>query len=306
MIYHQHSKSKTLQVWESLNNRMALLPGQKKTYVYRSSGDKGEIVLVDTANSLPDSCLVLHDLWLRFGSTAIQIDTVIIAGRMLYLYEVKNYSGTFYYKSQQLFLNQSEEEIVSPLHQIAKNRVLLEKFLQQHGFPFQVAPYVVFTNPDFHMYQSPRDQPFLFRNQLERHMQQVALEGETYSHFAKQHRLLAEKLLDLRYEEEVRYESLPTYTFDSLRKGVSCRQCHSFLLQNDRNSCTCLECGCKEKIVEAIERTIIEFKLLFPQEKVTKKSIYYWCGKVYSEQRILRVLQQNYKLKGVGKAAYYL
>lgn len=306
LMKNAYSKSKTLQVWESLNNRMELQPEHKKIYLNQLKGGGGELFFMKDLKPLPSSCLVLHDLWLRFGSTAIQVDAMVLSGRKLHLYEVKNYSGTFYYDSQQLFLNRSEEEVFNPLHQVEKNRILLKKFLQQHGFPFEVTPYIVFVNPDFHMYQSPRDQPFLFRSQLENHLRQVAAEGENFSHFTKQHRQLAEKLMTLRYEEEVRYENFPTYTFASLRKGVSCRRCHSFSLQNNREICVCLKCGHEEKITKAISRTVNEFQLLFPDMKITKKEIYHWCGAIYPEQRIKRVLGKEFHLQKDGKNSFYL
>jgi len=53
-------------------------------------------------------------------------------------------------------------------------------------------------------------------------------------------------------------------------------------------------------------RSITEFKLLFPGEKITTSTIYDWCGGVVSQKSIRRVLQENFKPVGSRKSTYYI
>ncbi|WP_445488357.1 hypothetical protein [Niallia sp. 03133] len=60
---------------------------------------------------------------------------------------------------------------------------------------------------------------------------------------------------------------------------------------------------------EAVESAIIrcgeEFKLLFPEGKITTTVIYEWCKVIYSKRKIRRVLEKYFKKVGTNWGSYY-
>jgi hypothetical protein len=67
----------------------------------------------------------------------------------------------------------------------------------------------------------------------------------------------------------------------------------------------CNECNCQELIDLAVARSVDEFKLLFPNKKVTANIIKEWCAIIESDWIIRRILKQNLKAKGHGQWSYY-
>jgi hypothetical protein len=67
----------------------------------------------------------------------------------------------------------------------------------------------------------------------------------------------------------------------------------------------CESCGCMENLDSAVMRSAGDFKLLFPDLKVTTRVIEDWCGGIYSSKIIRRILVQNLKLKGYGRWTYF-
>jgi hypothetical protein len=67
----------------------------------------------------------------------------------------------------------------------------------------------------------------------------------------------------------------------------------------------CGKCGGEELVTVAVMRNVEEFKLLFPERKITTNVIHEWCGVVDSRKRISRVLGKNLKITGLGQWAFY-
>lgn len=57
----------------------------------------------------------------------------------------------------------------------------------------------------------------------------------------------------------------------------------------------------KEKADTAILRCVNEFRVLFPDRKITTNTIVDWCGGVGSGKTVRRILVRNYEKKGGGK-----
>jgi hypothetical protein len=67
----------------------------------------------------------------------------------------------------------------------------------------------------------------------------------------------------------------------------------------------CDKCGNQEEIDSAILRSAEELKLLFPNRKITTRTIQEWCVVISSKKIIRRVLLENYKGIGFGKGFYF-
>ena len=112
------------------------------------------------------------------------------------------------------------------------------------------------------------------------------------SHLNNSHKKLAEKLLSLNLKDSP-YTRLPEYEFEGLKKGVICEKCGSFSVVVQRYEIKCEECDFGEKVERSVLRAVDEFKLLWPNRKITTNEIYEWCGGNVSKKKILRVLRKK-------------
>ncbi|AXF56370.1 hypothetical protein [Salicibibacter kimchii] len=56
----------------------------------------------------------------------------------------------------------------------------------------------------------------------------------------------------------------------------------------------------------AIMRHVVEFKGLFPEQKITTNVIRDWCGAIVSSRKVQRVLAKNFNRVNHGKVSYYI
>jgi hypothetical protein len=116
--------------------------------------------------------------------------------------------------------------------------------------------------------------------------------------------MLADKLISLHIKDSP-FKLLPSYDYDQLRKGITCVKCTSFSISVEGRRCVCKECGHEEVVATDVIRNVKEFKLLFPNRKITTNVIHEWCKVVKSKKRIRRILEENFKIVGVHQWSFY-
>jgi len=116
--------------------------------------------------------------------------------------------------------------------------------------------------------------------------------------------VLADKLISLHIEDSP-YKQLPSYEYEHLKKGITCEKCNSISVSVARTKCFCGECGHQEEVAAAVMRSVKEFKLLFPNQKITTNIIHEWCQVVKFKKTIRKILSKNYDIKGVHQWAFY-
>lgn len=119
------------------------------------------------------------------------------------------------------------------------------------------------------------------------------------------HFKLAEQLLSYHLNE-TSYNRLPDYEFNQLKKGISCSHCQSLDTSYTKKFFICETCGGQERYSTAVLRNIEEYRILFPNRKITTNDIYEWCNTTQAKKTIRNVLLQNYKKIGQGRSAYYI
>lgn len=301
MIYKKRSEPVVLTMLEILNSRMVLDYKWRGRLLGRRSGHNGEFQLDGHTVDLGDKLLVLNDIKLATldESTTFQIDTLIVSANAVFIYEVKNHRGSYYVENERYY-NEWDKEILDPAYQIGKAGTYLRQLLKSMGFDFEVQAWVVFINPSFQLYQAPRSLPFLLAGQLPEHFQDLKKRATRYH---PQQAALAQWLAKIHITKP-RIDDLPEYDYDNLRKGITCSQCRSLDVFLQKYSCHCARCGFQEKTTFAIRRNIEEYRLLFPDRKVTTSEITTWCS-VPSRQQVSRVLRKHYRLHGQTHAAHY-
>ncbi len=84
-----------------------------------------------------------------------------------------------------------------------------------------------------------------------------------------------------------------------------CCKCSSFTLCVEGKEVVCITCQQRETIITSVLRSVEEFRLLFPECKITTRLIHEWCGVIESKKRISRILDKHFVKVGVKRWVYY-
>ncbi|WP_034549739.1 nuclease-related domain-containing protein [Carnobacterium funditum] len=287
MIYNKRSKPISLVIMESLARRTTL--SKKDTHYLNSlqKGFEGELAFDRMAAKLGAGCTVINDLLLQPKmSNAFQIDSLVLIGQTVYLYEIKNYSGEYCYGPEML-LKKPDFEVSNPLIQMQSSKNKLKIFLRELGYTLKVKAYVVYVHPEFTLFHAPENEAILLPTQLKSHFAKLNKETELLAESA--HRFV-ETLMLYKIESTPFVEDIPKYDFNTLKKGVRCESCGSFDLVNYRQNYQCYDCSYKNTFHSAILNTIKEYQQLFPDSKLSTRIIYRWCNETASKNRIKTAL----------------
>ena len=125
MIIKPCTASKELLLFRSLNARLELSQKDKQHYIKLEKGFEGEKNFNLLLDEYPSNCLILNDLLLEKNTTLFQIDTLMIAPKKIYHFEIKNFEGDYYIENDQWYSAHTKTDIVSPLSQLERSRSLL-------------------------------------------------------------------------------------------------------------------------------------------------------------------------------------
>ena len=300
IFYKNRNKSIELLILSYLEKRMNLERNDRYHYSNLQKGYEGEQLFDLMTKKLECNCYILNDLLLKVNNTTFQIDSIIITAETIYLYEVKNHKGDYYYEPDKFF-KKPNTEIINPLHQLERCRSLLRQLLHKHGFNLPINASVIFINPAFTLYQASLNKPIIFPTQIKQHLNKLNAIPTTLNQNTQR---LAEKLISLHIDDS-HFTQLPSYDYDQLRKGINCGKCNSFSINVQASNCVCNECGYKELVATAVMRSVKEFRLLFPEQKITTNRIHEWCQVVHQKKKIRMILGSSFQMMGTGRWAYY-
>ncbi|WNS75750.1 nuclease-related domain-containing protein [Bacillus sp. DTU_2020_1000418_1_SI_GHA_SEK_038] len=300
MAYKSRTEPDKLIILRLLNTRMTLTEKDSQHYFSLKKGYEGELMFDAMTEELQRDCYILNDLLFRFNNTMFQIDSMIIFSEKICFYEVKNFEGDYFCESDRLY-KVPRTEYNNPLHQIYRSESLLRQLLQHIGTPLPIEANVVFINPEFTLYHAPLDKPFIFPTQVKSYLKKLDM---TPSKLTGKHKKLADQLISLHSEENP-YTLLPAYEYGQLSKGITCQACSSFSISVHGHYCVCGDCEQEELVTVAVLRSVREYMLLFPGEKITTNIIYDWCGGVIDKKTIRRVLLKNFNKIGTHQWTYY-
>lgn len=300
MPYKSRSESSELRILKSLNARMNLSDNDKQRYFNLKKGYDGEVLFDSETAKLQCECFILNDLLLKQNNTTFQIDSLIIHSETIYLFEVKNFEGDYYYESDRLYKN-PKSEITNPLIQLNRSESLLRQLLKNLGCNLPISASIVFINPEFTLYQIPLNKPFIFPTQIKKYLKNL---NTIPSKLNSKHKILADQFISLHIKDSP-FKQLPTYDYVQLQKGITCVKCTSFSIAVEGKKCVCRECGHEEMVETAVIRNVKEHKLLFPNRKITTNVIHEWCNEIKSKRIISNILIKNLKKVGVHQWSYY-
>jgi hypothetical protein len=300
MAFKDRIVSDELKKWRSLHARMVLTEEERKYYLNKEKGFEGELRFDELTEKLTGDQIILNDLLLEVNGVTFQIDTTIIFQDTIDLFEVKNYEGDYLFKQNRFYIN-SELEILNPLDQLKRCQTLFRQLLQNLSFKIPVEGRLIFINPEFTLYNAPENKSIIFPTQINRFMKKL---NSKPSKVNGTHKKLAEQLVSM-HQTKSKINMLPNYEYHQPQMGISCASCHSLMTSVKGTKLICNVCGVEEKLESAVMRSVWEFKLLFPDKKITTNSIFDWCKVVPSKPIIRRILQKNMKSIGIGQWSYY-
>jgi hypothetical protein len=302
MIIKNRTETDELLCLRFLNARMNLSSKDLNHYLNLEKGYSGELkfdkLLLENAS---DELLTINDLLLEYKNSFFQIDTVLISKDTIFLNDVKNFEGD-YYVDGSYWYTISKNEIKNPLEQLKRSESLFRRYLHSLGFPTTIESQLIFINPQYYLYQAPMNEPIIFPSQLYRYIDKL---NKRAVKAQDRHMKLAEYLV-ANHIKKSPFIRLPSYSYQLLKKRIMCKQCYSLNVVIQEGKFVICKCGCKEEIDAAILRSVEEYRLLFPERKVTTNDIFEWCGKVKNKKEIWRLLSRNFRVIGHGKYSYYI
>nr|WP_263328449.1 nuclease-related domain-containing protein [Neobacillus sp. Marseille-Q6967] len=301
MIIHARPLPLEILLLRYLSRRMEFSESELINYQYLEKGYEGELRSDEWLQGLTDQWLVLHGLLLEYNGSKFQIDTLIIAYEKIYILDIKNYEGDYYLDGDKWY-KKTNSNLKNPLHQLIRCQTELRKLLQSIGYNYPIEAYLIFNNPEFHLYTTTIHSNIIFPTQLKRFLKKL---NRRPMKLNQRHHKLAEQLAALHIVESP-YSRVPAYHFTTLKKGMFCLICYSIYTDVSKDLCICNHCGCIEGVDDAVLRNVEEYILLFPDRIITTKDIYEWCGCILSKKVIRRVLSKNYTLKGFGPSSNFV
>ncbi|WP_328589288.1 nuclease-related domain-containing protein [Litchfieldia alkalitelluris] len=281
---------------------MNLTEKEKYHLLNLEKGYEGETKFDLLAATLPEERFLINDLLLEVNNSYFQIDTLMISQGGIYLLDIKNFQGDYYLDADKLYTVTNDREYKNPVDQLKRSTTLLRQLLHNLKLNYLIESFVIFINPEFTLYQAPLKTPIIFPTQLDRFLQEL---NKSPSKLNEGHKKLAQTLISL-HQTKNPFSLLPKYNYDQLQKGVYCHSCKSFITSIMNFNFICGKCGGAEKIEIAILRNVKEFKLLFPELKVTTHSIDEWCKMELSKKTLTRILKKNYTAFGNTSNTYYV
>lgn len=300
MLKKPRTLRKELRKMRSLNARMLLSDDDKWNYLNAEKGFAGELEFDKLTEKLQCQCLVINDLQLKLNKSYFQIDTVIIYQREIYLIDVKNFEGDFYYDADG-HLKKGNREIKNPLNQLERCENLFRQLLQNYGYKYHVESYLVHINPEFTLYQAPQNDHVIFPTQIKKFMKKLE---KPFSRLNEGHERMADLLISLDLEE-FPFAEFPPYEYTQLQKGVLSSSCHTLSTSLEGNKIVCGLCGQEESVDSAVLQSVRELVMLFPEIKITTNLVFEWCNEMVSKKTIRRILLQNYIAKGNTLGRYF-
>ncbi|RSD22320.1 nuclease-related domain-containing protein [Mesobacillus subterraneus] len=301
MLLKERTEPHDLVVLRYLNNRMELSAKDQFQLSTLEKGYAGEVMFDQKTEHLSEERYIIDDLLLQVNNSFFQLDKVIIARDAIHLIDVKNFVGDFYLDGDKLYAVKNGREYKNPITQLTRSATLFRQLLQNLKLNHIVHATTIFINPEFTLYQAPMDQPIILPTQTNRYIKELQ---NTPSKLEHSHQILAQKLLSL-HQVKNPFSNLPDYDYEQLEKGIYCKNCYSFNTYVQKFDLVCGKCGTHEKIGDAVLRTTEEFKLLFPEYRITSANIYKWANSTFSNKTISRVLQKNFAAIGKNRHTYY-
>lgn len=231
-----------------------------------------------------------------------QIDALIITTRFLHVVEVKQISGTLFYKPAfHEFARQTEDGLLenfsNPFDQAYRHKLFLSHLLSKWGIQLPVLYIVVNANIRTKLDSSLNGSPIILLSGLPKFLE------ELYQNYAE----TTVNLMDLERKLLAIACRLPiskNVERDRIRNGVLCKKCEfQHVMYYHHGLWICPHCG--EKSKEAIFLALHQYRVLIG-DRITNRELRAFVGidcKAVASKLLKRL---NFEQFGKGRGVYYL
>lgn len=301
-ILKEREKSKLLKGLDLLDRRLELNESDKRYLVNLQKGYYGEQFFDNTVKKVLDKeAIILNDLFIRNKGISFQIDAMILVSDTLFVFEIKNFSGK-YIRHSDGFSTVRGYEVANPLIQLNRMESFIRQLLNEWHVSIKVEANLLFVEPTFTLYNARVEDPIILPNQVESFLESINRKSKL---LAREQYYLANKFIKL-HETEVPHErQLPYYSYEELKKGLSCKTCGSFNMLVTQRSCYCKNCFSKYSVEDIIMNNIKEMQFLFPDLNITTTNVSEWCGNPVHFRKVRKILKDNFIAAGSTSGRVY-
>lgn len=278
---------------------------EKQRYKSLQAGDEGERKLLQYLQAFGQPhWQVVRNLWLK-DFKQFECDTVLITKHCLYIFEVKNYRGTFTYKDGKCFFNGTESPL-NPFEQVRANAASIRNYLKRLNIHISVKAAVVFTGMDNEVFiQSEiKDVEVIQSNGIRNFIERLFLEENKSSHHSFTPKFLINKFEQIETTNPFIPNPLSKRALREIKGGLCCANCMGFDLERSKFKILC-KCGLEESLEEASIRTICDYSVLNIQKEIRRKEVYPFFNQQVSLSFLQNLLGTHFERKNSSSQVYY-
>lgn len=291
-------KPNILKLFEALDGRMIFTEDDLENYDKFKCGFEAELWADKRFERY--GWLIIKSLTFHLnGEYACQIDTIIITGDAIILYEIKYYSKKSTERGEKIQYYSGKEdepnepEFKHPRVQLEEATIKFKRLLKKLGIGTDnLKTYVMFTHKDFVLYNMKEwSFDLIFHSEVDTHIDDLA--SSTYKPNAESYRIY-DLLIAQDYDTSETMPSAPKYNYDSLRKIVKCPECGGVIREvpKGKKKMDCTVCGKNVFINDIVKKAIQDYVVLF--NKIPDGSKFCdWTGGIFKKDRFYAVMIEN-------------
>lgn len=288
-----------LQFLQTLEQRTTLTADEKQQLHRLVRGYEGELRLDELLqNYFGHADLVVDDVTLSFGKEMVQIDKLLLVGKVVYLLDAKNYQGSYFFRQNSWY---SGQRLLANniFRQIDRASDLLQQIFQAEGLELEVKRVLLFMAPEVKVeLQQQVVQKVLCFPEIPAWLLALKSEADIYP---PQNLGVYQKTL--RKYTVAPYRPQHDFSCQSernLHTGICCPQCNNFEWQQTRFYLRCMRCGyCQSKEL-AYVRTICDYGVLYFKRNLRRKELKKFLGESLSESYLRIQLKKHFQQLGRG------
>ncbi len=251
--------------------------------------------------------VIVENVWLDYYGV-YESDLILLTSAAPYVFEVKNYDGTFEYRENRCFINENKLK-ENCIQQAEKALMNLQDLCTEvdRSIIAKGALLMVGEHNDVHIRSEVDGIEVKIRPQLRNYIQEIAYMEERQS----QKPMDIRRVLDHFEKKETLnpFGPFKSYSPDEVlagRRGVYCKTCGSYEVVSSRKFVRC-KCGYEELRHEAILRMIHEFGVLtfehdFMKQRDLRCFLAYQVSKVY----LIDILNSHFEKVSGSKYTQYV
>lgn len=293
------NKNEYFSYLKAIEGRTNLNIDQRKELYINQSGLEGEMYFKAILDTIVDVQYLYN---LEIGtSNHIQIDFLVVSSTKIYIFEVKHYTGDWYFEEEYIKCTNSLR-YPSPHIQTNKIENNIQSIVNTHNIPRVIETFIIFTNSHFNLHgKRPQNQAILLPQELS----------------------IVPHLIDTNHQEanqEIlnifkQYESIHSTFYqkdinileDKVASGLRCPNCRKLFTityKKNQHNYTC--CYCKKQLgFEELIYFNLKELFIIKRKPFDFNEAQAWCDPI-PKHTVRRVCNKYFKNTNMRNKKFYL